>query len=134
MGKKYKPMIADEVPSMKAVAQTSETCVSKSSDSYQIGIVVYSSDHEIEAHTTNEVEEWLKGFELQQYAVNFKQNGFASMDMVKIISDGQELIDIGIADKYHRNELLRQILQLDSIDFNRMVSRDVDEIDVGQDN
>ena len=56
------------------------------------------------------------------------ENGFESVGALNI-SDEQELINIGIEDKYHRNALLREIQQI-NIDMDpqmsAVVSADVD--------
>ena len=45
----------------------------------------------------NNVEEWLTNtVKLPQYCNNFKNNGYESMDFVKIIHNGEMLNEIGI--------------------------------------
>ena len=121
---RYKRM-GDAIPALAAVAQISETVRTVTESKETAVVYTDRSPMEIRKESCNEVEEWLKGLELQQYAVNFEENGFDSMVKLRIISKEQDLIRIGIADKYHRNALLLQILEIYNRN-DRIMSCDVD--------
>lgn len=119
--------MVEEEPETAAVVHNHNVETPVSVTESKESTVVYSDcdEQKMKKISSNEVETWLEGLELQQYVAKFAENGFASMDLVQNISEEQKLISIGIEDKYHRKAILRGILQINNRNTRRM-SVDVD--------
>ncbi|XP_013792257.1 sterile alpha motif domain-containing protein 5-like, partial [Limulus polyphemus] len=59
----------------------------------------------------NIVEEWLRSFNLNQYAESFLDNGYDDLEICKQIGE-DDLDAIGVTDDLHRQQILRAVREL----------------------
>ena len=70
------------------------------------------SEESLEEKVSLEVNQWLEELELTQYYVNFMENDFDSLEIVRQIEDKATLAEMGILSIGHQVKIMRAIRDL----------------------